>query len=70
MFFDDYVSQRFSPIGGILAGDGNLDGTFDMGDIEAIKSEFLYGTYSDGSTDCNLDGGTNSGDVNCVAEKL
>lgn len=70
VFFDDYVSQRFSPIGGILAGDGNLDGTFDMGDIEAIKSEFLYGTYSDGSTDCNLDGGTNSGDVNCVAEKL
>jgi hypothetical protein len=69
-FFDDYVSHRSSPIGGILAGDANLDGIFDSNDIEAIKSEFLFGTYSDGSTDCNLDGGTNSGDVNCVVEKL
>jgi hypothetical protein len=69
-FFDDYVSQRTSPIGGILAGDGNLDGIFNSSDIDAIKSEFLFGTYSDGTTDCNLDGGTNSGDVNCVVEQL
>jgi len=70
-YFDDYVSHRSSPIGGILAGDSNLDGIFDLTDIDAITSEFLYGDYPvDGSTDCNLDGGTNSGDVNCVAEKL
>lgn len=69
-FFDDYVSHRTSPIGGILPGDGNLSGGIDEGDIDAIKSEFLYGTYSDGSTDCNLDGGVNSGDVNCVVEQL
>ncbi len=69
-FFDDYVSHRFSPIGGILAGDGNLDGIVDTADIDAIKSEFLLGTYVLGSTDCNFDGGTNSGDINCVVEKL
>jgi hypothetical protein len=69
-FFDDYVSHRFSPIGGILAGDGDLNGIIDLGDIDAIKSEFLYGTYAIGSTDCNFDGGTNSGDINCVVEKL
>jgi hypothetical protein len=69
-YFDDYVSHRTSPIGGILPGDGNLSGGIDEGDIDAIKSEFLYGTYSDGSTDCNLDGGVNSGDVNCVVEQL
>ncbi|MFC1605784.1 hypothetical protein ACFL33_02840 [Pseudomonadota bacterium] len=69
-FFDDYVSQRATPIGGILAGDANLNGIIDSSDIDAIKSEFLYGTYSVGSTDCNLDGGLNSGDINCVVEKL
>ena len=69
-FFDDYASQRVSPIGAILNGDGNLDGVIDSSDIDAIKSEFLFGTYSVGSTDCNLDGGANSGDVNCVVEKF
>lgn len=69
-FFDDYVSHRFSPIGPILAGDGNLDGIFNSSDIDAIKDQFLYSIYSDGSTDCNLDGGANSGDVNCVVEKF
>ena len=69
-FFDDYVSQRVSPIGGILAGDGNLDGVIDSSDIDAIKSEFLFGDYPQGSTDCNFDGETNSGDVNCVVEQL
>jgi len=70
-FFDDYVSHRSSPIGGILAGDGNFDGVIDLSDIGAITSEFLYGTYPiEGSTDCNFDGDTNSGDVNCVVEKL
>jgi len=69
-FFDDYVSQRFSAIGGILAGDGNLNGVIDSSDIDAITSEFLYGDYPQGSTDCNFDGETNSGDVNCVVEQL
>ena len=69
-FFDDYTSQRASPIGAILTGDGNLDGVIDSSDIDAIKSEFLLGTYAVGSTDCNLDGGANSGDVNCVVEKF
>lgn len=69
-FFDDYVSNRSSPVGGVLMGDGNLDGKFDQNDIDSIKVEFLFGTYPSGSTDCNLDSKTNSGDVNCVVEKL
>ena len=69
-YFDEYVSHRSSPIGGILAGDGKLNGIFDSSDIDAIKSEFLFGDYPQGSTDCNFDGETNSGDVNCVAEQL
>lgn len=69
-FFDDYVSHRSLPVGGVLTGDGNLDGNFDQNDIDAIKAEFLFGTYPIGSTDCNLDSKTNSGDVNCVVEKL
>ena len=69
-FFDDYVSHRLLPVGGELTGDGNLDGNIDNDDIEAIKTEFLFGTYPIGSTDCNLDSETNSGDVNCVVEKL
>jgi hypothetical protein len=69
-FFDDYVSHRSLPVGGVLTGDGNLDGIFDQNDIDAIKAEFLFGTYPSGSTDCNLDSNINSGDVNCVVEKL
>lgn len=69
-FFDDYVSHRSLPIGAVLTGDGNLDGIIDSSDIEPIKAQFLFDTYSEGSTDCNLDGGTNSGDVNCVVEKF
>ena len=70
VFFDDYVSHRLLPVGGVLTGDGNLDGSLNNDDIEAIKTEFLFGTYPIGSTDCNLDSETNSGDVNCVVEKL
>jgi hypothetical protein len=68
-FFDNYASTRFSAIGGILEGDANLDEVLDSTDIDAVKSRFLFGTYSEGSTDCNLDGNTNSGDVNCVVEQ-
>ena len=42
----------------------------DATDIDAVTDRFLFGTYAEGSTDCNLDGGTNSGDVNCVVEEL
>ena len=69
-FFDDYVSHRSQPVGMELAGDGNLDGDIDQNDIDAIEAEFLFGTYPSGSTDCNLDSKINSGDVNCVVEKL
>jgi len=70
VIFDDYVAHRSLPVGGVLAGDGNLDGTYDLNDIDAIKAEFLFGTYPSGSTDCNLDSNVNSGDVNCVVEKF
>jgi len=66
IFFDDYESHRSTPVGGLLAGDSNRDGIYDSADVTAIVEEFLYGAYAEGVNDCNLDGGINSGDVNCV----
>jgi hypothetical protein len=64
--FDDYVSHRETPIGGLLAGDGNFDGDINSGDVNVVVNEFLFNTLGNGVVDCNLDGSVNSGDVNCV----
>ena len=66
MTFDDYVSNRTSPVGPLLAGDGNQDDVVNSGDINVIVNEFLTGTLGTGVPDCNLDGAVNSGDINCV----
>jgi hypothetical protein len=64
--FDDYESHWITPIGELLAGDGNQDGNINSGDINVIVNEFLFGTLGEGVVDCNLDGNINSGDINCV----
>lgn len=64
--FDDYESHRSTPVGGLLAGDGNQDGEINSGDINVIVNEFLFSTLGNGVPDCNLDGEVNSGDINCV----
>ena len=64
--FDDYESHRSLPVGALLAGDGNLDGNVNSGDVNVVVNEFLTGTLGTGIPDCNLDGSVNSGDVNCV----
>ena len=69
-FFDDYVSRRTGAVGGILPGDANGDGVYDLTDTDAIIQEFLHDTHSVGMTDCNLDGEVNSGDINCVMAKI
>jgi hypothetical protein len=66
--FDDYESHRSTPVGGLLAGDGNNDGAINSGDINVIVNEFLFGNLGGGVVDCNLDGAINSGDINCVVQ--
>lgn len=64
--FDDYESHRSTPVGALMAGDGNSDGKINSGDINVIVNEFLFGNLGAGIVDCNLDGAVNSGDINCV----
>ena len=64
--FDDYESHRSTPVGEVLAGDGNSDSAVNSGDINVIVNEFLFNTLGTGTPDCNLDGAVNSGDINCV----
>ena len=64
--FDDYVSHRSTPIGGLLAGDANNDGSINSGDIDMVVNEFLFSNLADGVVDCNLDGAVNSGDIDCI----
>jgi hypothetical protein len=65
-FFDDYESHRTTAVGPLLAGDGNLDGAVNSGDINVVVNEFLANNLGNGVVDCNLDGAVNSGDVNCI----
>lgn len=64
--FDSYEAHRSSPVGALLAGDGNNDDAINSGDINVIVNEFLSSNLGEGIPDCNLDGAVNSGDINCV----
>lgn len=64
--FDEYVSNRTQPVGMLLAGDANLDGNINSGDIDLVVGEFLSSTLADGVPDCNMDGSINSGDIDCI----
>ena len=65
---DEYVSHRDLPVGELLAGDANLDGNINSGDIDKVVTEFLSNTLAEGVIDCNLDGLVNSGDIDCVVK--
>ncbi len=66
MTFDEYDSRHTGPIGMLLAGDANLDGSINSGDIDLVVAEFLTNSLALGVVDCNLDGSVNSGDIDCV----
>jgi hypothetical protein len=65
-YFDDYESHRSLPVGALLKGDGNADGSVNSGDIITVINEFFGGGLGEGTPDCNLDGNVNSGDIICV----
>jgi len=65
-YFDDYESHRSLPVGALLAGDGNFDGSINSGDVDKVVNEFLFSSLANGVVDCNLDGSINSGDIDCV----
>jgi hypothetical protein len=64
--FDEYESRHTEQIGMLLAGDANLDGSINSGDIDLVVAEFLTNSLALGVVDCNLDGSINSGDIDCV----
>lgn len=64
--YDSYEARRSTPVGALLAGDGNNDDAINSGDINVVVNEFLSNNLGVGVPDCNLDGAVNSGDINCV----
>ena len=70
--FDDYVSHRSLPVGPVLLGDANGNGSINIADVIAIANEYkqLNPLLASGAPDCNLSGGVNIADVICTASKF
>ena len=66
VIFDEYESHREQQVGQLLAGDANLDGNIDVGDIDLIVAEFVFSSLAEGVIDCNLDGSVDVGDIDCI----
>jgi hypothetical protein len=65
--YDAFESRRTTPIGALLAGDGNNDGNVNSGDIISVINEFFNSNnLASGQPDCNGDGNVNSGDIICI----
>lgn len=67
--FDDYVSHRTTPVGGLLMGDANGSDTLTIADVIALFNE-LNGTLATGQPDCNSSGGISIADVICLFNQL
>jgi hypothetical protein len=67
--FDAYVSQRNTPIGGLLMGDANGNGSLTIADVVALFNE-LNGTLAEGQPDCNMSGSVTIADVVCLFNAL
>lgn len=63
--FDDYESHRSTPVGGLLMGDSNGNGTINVFDLISIQNEILGNALATGQPDCNLNGGVNVFDLIC-----
>lgn len=66
--FDDYVSHRSTPVGGLLLGDTNNDGTVNVFDISAtlLEIDFFNPVLQQGTPDCNMDGQVNVFDISAL----
>ena len=69
MTFDDYVSNRTSPVGALLMGDANGSESLTIADVIALFNE-LNGTLATGQPDCNSSGGISIADVICLFNQL
>ncbi len=64
--FDDYVSHRSTPVGALLMGDSNGNGSINVFDLISIQNEILGNALAVGQPDCNLNGSVNVFDLICV----
>jgi hypothetical protein len=67
--FDAFESHRMDPVGGLLDGDANGNGSLTIADVITIGNE-LNGTLGAGQPDCNRNGSITIADVICVGNKL
>ncbi|HET6565889.1 MAG TPA: dockerin type I repeat-containing protein [Xanthomonadales bacterium] len=67
--FDAYESHSTTPVGPLLIGDANGNGTITTGDYAAVQRDLL-GTLQSGQPDCNLSGSVTTGDYRCIQQKI
>jgi hypothetical protein len=65
MIFDTFESHRTTPVGPMLIGDANADGSVNVRDYSGVQLDIL-GTLQSGQPDCNLDCSVNVRDYGCV----
>ncbi len=65
--FDEYVSNRTQPVGALLMGDANGNGSLSIADVISIFNELNAGSpvLAPGQPDCNLNGSVTIADVLC-----
>ncbi|HMB61005.1 MAG TPA: hypothetical protein VKN35_13925 [Xanthomonadales bacterium] len=65
--FDAYEAHSTTPVGLLLVGDANGNGTVNSTDVSAVLIETeIGGALAPGQPDCNANGVVNSTDVSCV----
>lgn len=67
--FDDYESHRSLPVGALLMGDSNGNGSLTIADAIGLFNE-LNGTLQTGQPDCNSNGGITIADAICLFNGL
>lgn len=67
--FDAYESRSTTPVGPLLNGDANANGSITIADVTKLGGE-LNGNLANGQPDCNRNGAVSITDVTCVAGLL
>ncbi len=67
--YDAYESHSTTPVGALLNGDANGNGSITISDVTRIGSE-LNGSLSPGQPDCNRNGTVSITDVTCIGALL
>jgi len=72
LIFDDYESHRSLPVGALLMGDANGNGSLTIADAIALFNELNLAnqTLAPGQPDCNESGGITIADAICLFNKL